>query len=157
VSDAEFSLISYDGNLVRPSMGEDEGPLPLSALWRPGRSRQENAAKKHENGRQSGEAPEEAGKAAASSRKAGKQQEESAKLASSGRRRRSPRRTTARLQALSKRGELFNGNTDLPPASGHRPTARPCRHIRAFRPSADKVIRDQFRSYRGLCQMTGST
>jgi uncharacterized protein (DUF2252 family) len=149
---AEFALMQTM-EIWYASMGEDEVLASIRAMAT-GAVKQEKAAKKQETADKRAKAPKKQEKRAAKQEKSDKQQEESAKLAA-----KRAEKTVAKahtrdsLQALSKLGELVNGQYRI---VSQPPVIVPLRDLAATyglsAREAEKGIRDQFRAYRETLQ-----
>ena len=149
---AEFALMQTM-EIWYASMGEDEVLASIRAMAT-GAVKQEKAAKKQETADKRAKAPKKQEKRAAKQEKSDKQQEESAKLAA-----KRAEKTVAKahtrdsLQALSKLGELVNGQYRI---VSQPPIIVPLRDVAATyglsAREAEKGIRDQFRAYRETLQ-----
>jgi uncharacterized protein (DUF2252 family) len=149
---AEFALMQTM-EIWYASKGEDEVLASIRAMAT-GAVKQEKAAKKQETADKRAKAPKKQEKRAAKQEKSDKQQEESAKLAA-----KRAEKTVAKahtrdsLQALSKLGELVNGQYRI---VSQPPVIVPLRDLAATyglsAREAEKGIRDQFRAYRETLQ-----
>jgi uncharacterized protein (DUF2252 family) len=149
---AEFALM-HTMEVWYASLSEDEVLASIRAITT-GAVKQDKAAKQQEAADKRGKVPKKQEKQAAKQEKADRQREKDVKLAAKRAEKTIAKaRTRDSLQALSKLGELVDGQYRI---VSQPPIIVPMRDLAATfglsAREAEKVIRDQFRAYRATLQ-----